>query len=296
MNSDPRQLNAEPNFDRLVEDKLGSHVYVLTDPTDKKKGYQPFYIGKGGGNGKGNNRIVSHFIEARKSFETGSANPKQQRIHSIWRKGFEVEWFAFKCEETDTVSQVAEIVESSLIQYSDLFSTDALTNKTIGNSEKFLSRQDALALSAKPLILNDIKYTYVNRPIILLPIAQGFIKSKDYKEALIRAWKVSLDNRKLENSVAIGLIDGISYCVLGINGWRKCDENIHKGNRYEIIPKSEPTDVLLYKDFRNILEPVFGYWQLGAGGGGIILKIEKNGRIVFIRGQNEKFKDDIYYI
>ncbi len=53
MNSDPRQLNAEPNFDRLVEDKLGSHVYVLTDPTDQKKGYQPFYIGKGGGNGKG---------------------------------------------------------------------------------------------------------------------------------------------------------------------------------------------------------------------------------------------------
>lgn len=46
MNSDPRQLNAEPNFDRLVEDKLGSHVYVLTDPTDQKKGYQPFYIGK----------------------------------------------------------------------------------------------------------------------------------------------------------------------------------------------------------------------------------------------------------
>jgi hypothetical protein len=161
-----------------------------------------------------------------------------------------------------------------LIQYSNLFSTDALTNETIGNSEKFLSRQDTLALAAKPLILNDIKERYVNRPIILLPIAQGFKKRKDYKEALIRAWKVSS----------------------GINGWSKCDENIYEGNRYEIIPKSEPTDVLLYKDFRNILEPVFGYWKRGTGGGGIILKVEQNGRIVFIRGQGKEFKDDIYYI
>jgi hypothetical protein len=46
MNSDPRKLNAEPNFDRLVEDKLGSHVYVLTDPTDKKKATNPFILVK----------------------------------------------------------------------------------------------------------------------------------------------------------------------------------------------------------------------------------------------------------
>ena len=296
MSYNPGSLNEEPNFDSLVEEKLGSHVYVLTDPTDKKKGNQPFYIGKGGGNGKRNNRIVSHFIEARKTFETGSTNAKQQRIHSIWRKGFEVEWFAFKCEETDAVSQVAEIVESSLIQYSNLFSTNALTNKTIGNSEKFLSRQDALALAAKPVILNDIKEGYVNRPIILLPIAHGFKKRKDYKEALVRAWKVSPANRKLENPVAIGLIDGISYCVLGIKGWSKYYGDIYEENRYEIIPVSEPTDVLLYKDFRNILEPVFNYWKRGTGGGGIILKVEQNGRIVFIRGLGKKFNDDIYYI
>ena len=46
MKSDPRKLNAEPNFDRLVEDKLGSHVYVLTDPTDKKKAINPFILAK----------------------------------------------------------------------------------------------------------------------------------------------------------------------------------------------------------------------------------------------------------
>ena len=90
MNFNPSRFNEELKFDRLVEEKLGSHVYVLTDPTDKTTGNQPFYIGKGGGNGKGNNRIVSHFMDARKSFKTGSANPKEQRIHAIWKKGFEV--------------------------------------------------------------------------------------------------------------------------------------------------------------------------------------------------------------
>ena len=63
-----------------------------------------------------------------------------------------------------------------------------------------------------------------------------------------------------------------------------------------MLQKTEPTDVLLYKDFRKILEPVFGYWQRGTGGGGIILKIEQDGRVEFIRGLGEEFKDDIYYI
>jgi len=296
MNFNPSRFNEELKFDRLVEEKLGSHVYVLTDPTDKTTGNQPFYIGKGGGNGKGNNRIVSHFMDARKSFKTGSANPKEQRIHAIWKKGFEVEWFAFKCEETDTISNVAEIVESSLIQYSNLFSADALTNQNEGNSKKFLNRQDVLALAAERVTLDHINEGYINRPIILLPIAKGFEKTKDYKEALIRAWKVTPANRKLKNTVAIGLIDSISYCVLGINGWRKCDEANSNGTRYAMLQKTEPTDVLLYKDFRKILEPVFGYWQRGTGGGGIILKIEQDGRVEFIRGLGEEFKDDIYYI
>ena len=296
MNFDVNKFNEELNFDKLVEEKLGSHVYVLTDPTDQTKGNQPFYIGKGGGSGKGNNRIVSHFIEARKSFETGSANPKLQRIHAIWRKGSEVDWFAFKCEEADTTSHVAEIVESSLIQYSNLFSDDALTNKNEGNSKKFLNRQDVLALAAKCVNLNDLQEGYINRPIILFPIAKGFEKTNDYNEALIRAWKVSPDNRKLKNTIAIGLIDGISFCGIGINGWRKCDEANYKGARYEIIPEMGPTDMLLYKDFRKILEPVFGFWQRGTGGGGIIIKVEQDGRIEFIRGLNKKFKDNIYYI
>ena len=72
-----QELNLEPAFDSLVEYNLGSYVYVLVDPKDKI----PFYIGKGGASGAGNNRLLHHFEEARESAFSKSNHSKIQKIH-----------------------------------------------------------------------------------------------------------------------------------------------------------------------------------------------------------------------
>lgn len=56
--------NIHPEFDNLVTTKLGHYVYLLRDPKD----HAPFYVGKGGGKvSDGNERVLDHFKEARRT-------------------------------------------------------------------------------------------------------------------------------------------------------------------------------------------------------------------------------------
>jgi hypothetical protein len=81
-------FNVEGHFDDLVEQKLGSYVYVLLDPRDNK----PFYVGKAGGReSRGNRRVLAHFEDAR-SNKSDIQSRKINRIREIWSSGREVHW------------------------------------------------------------------------------------------------------------------------------------------------------------------------------------------------------------
>jgi len=279
---DRSTLNLDKDFDRLVEENLGAYIYILKYPAPNNR---PFYIGKGGGNGRGNKRIIDHFTEARKALKNGSGDQKTKTIHNIWSEGKEVDWVIYKCEEVTNVSDVAEIVESALIQYSTLFLSSQLTNKNRGKADSFLTREQVLGLASKKVTFEHFQSQYIKRPIMLFPIERGFNKTNNYTEALIRSWKISESNRNLSNAVAIGLIDSISYAALSIQEWRVCDQDT---KRYEILPSSEQHEILKHKNFGQILAPVLNYWKYGCGGGGIIFEVQEDRNVVFIRGKNKK--------
>lgn len=279
---DPSALNIEKDFDKLVEEELGAYIYVLKFPAPDNR---PFYIGKGGGNGMGNKRIIDHFTEARKALKTGYRDQKTKTIHNIWLEGKEVDWVIYKCNDVTNLSDVAEMVESALIHYSDLFLSYKLTNKNRGKSEGFLTREQVLGNAAKKVTFEDFLGQYIKRPIMLFPIEKGFNKTNSYNEALIRSWKITEINRNLGNAVAIGLIDSISYTALGIQEWRVCNQDT---KRYEIVPTSEKHEGLRYKNFSRILAPVLDYWKWGCGGGGIIFEVQEDGTVLFIRGKSIK--------
>jgi len=277
---DPSSFNLEEDFDKIVEETLGAYVYILKYPAPDNR---PFYIGKGGGHGQGNKRIIDHFIEARKAFKQGNIDKKTQTIHEIWSSGKEVDWVIFKCDPTSHVSEVAELVESALIQYSSKFISSKLTNKNRGKSDGFLTREQVLSYAAEKVSLDHFKHGYTNRPIMLFPIEKGLKQTNNYKEALISSWKVTEKNRNLHDAVAIGLIDYISYIALGVHDWQLCEPAT---KRYQIIPTVEQHKGLQYKNFSKILAPVLNYWKYGCGGGGIIFEVGEDGTLLYIRGKN----------
>ena len=116
-------LNRE-EFDSELEANLGAHIYVLIDPCENK----PFYIGKAGGVGQGNDRLLDHFDEARKQDPAGQTDEKIKKIHEIWERGKEVDWWVHRFEQSDNAGEVALQVEAALIQFHNRFSPGELTN------------------------------------------------------------------------------------------------------------------------------------------------------------------------
>jgi hypothetical protein len=281
---DCKYLNLENEFDSLVEKSLGAYIYILTEPKKRNSSYppKPFYIGKGGGDGKGNDRLVDHFVEARKLLNVETNDAKIKKIHEIWSKGEEVDWYVFRCENPGSDSAAAELIESALIQYSNMFLTDKLANKSKVNSKSFKDRNEVLASCAKRLLFSDLEENYINRPIFLFNIKNSYERTKNLEESLVRSWLINDKNRQLKGALAVGLIDSISHCVLDIKSWNKSGSD--NGNRYEIEPGTGRNDTLLYKNFGDILHHVKSFWGFGARGGGIIFKVDREGRLIFLYG------------
>lgn len=275
-------LNFERNFDDFVEKKIGAYIYILIDPRVPKK---PFYIGKGGGVGQGNARLEDHFHEARKQELNKATDLKTKKIHEIWSNSLEVEWLIYPCKMANSPSDVAELIEGCLIQYSNLLWPQELTNKNIGVGGRFLDKKDILQLSAESVKFSDFSPHLIDKPIMLFPIGNSYLKFGNFDTALRASWKVSEKNRNLENSIAVGLIGSIAHHIIEVSNWRPVENS---NGRFLIEGFEVAKSSLLNKDFKNVLEHVMGYWKFGCGGGGIIFKVDGSGNIEFLRGGSKK--------
>lgn len=276
MNLDT-SFNIEPDFNQFLEEQLGQYVYILTDPTENNR---PFYVGKGGGNGAGNRRIIEHFEEARKLSLSEKNNPKVRKIHNIWRQGQHVHWYVLKTLNYCEINTIGEEIEGAIIQFANLVNQKLLVNKNRGNSCVLMSRFEVMALAAEELSIETFPDILIERPIFLFNIAKGFANTGCHRKALVGDWKINHKHRELPKSIAVGLIDQVSYSSLSIEGWKTAKTH----GRFAMIPNATENS-LVNKNFRAILEPVLGYWQYGSGGGAIVFKISKDRQLVYLRGK-----------
>ena len=275
-----QELNLEPAFDSLVEYNLGSYVYVLVDPKDKI----PFYIGKGGASGAGNNRLLHHFEEARERAFSKSNHSKIQKIHEIWSRGEEVDWFIYQFDKCLKLDQIAEVIESALIDFSNLLDPKMLTNEKRGKYGKLKTRSEILAQGAEEFSFDPISENHTDVTIMLFNIKKGYQTESDLFRALIRAWSLRPDLRSIEHAVAIGLIDGVSHIAKPIMGWQKSGQHV---GRFEIIAdkNDEKYSSFQYKDFKNVIDQVGGFWLRGASGGPVVFQVNAEQELIFLRGK-----------
>lgn len=211
-----RCLNTEPDFDALIEQALGQYVYALLDPT---MGNTVFYIGKGGGSGDGNQRVLSHLREAEKALQKpeSAKSEKIVRIHNIWGCGQKVGWsilaYALRSSET------ALAVEAAFIDY---FGMHNLTNAQRGHDAVLSGRlsPDDVYLLGAPSVCPKEDYPAV----LIFNIQKELKKGRSSPYDATRGWWKGTNAWESKATHAVGLVNGISRCVIAIEGWQSWGE------------------------------------------------------------------------
>lgn len=281
--------NLGKSFDNNINMKLGYHVYGLFDPDSG----EIFYIGKAGGKeGRGNARVFSHFLEAKDRLYEPYNSPKVEKIQEIWARKKEVDWKILRSgleSESEAFNVEAALIDTLKVCGHEILNTQGGYHSS---RHGVLNSDDVYAWAAQKIDVASIPDELRERPIFIFNI-QNAVKNMwkergqpDYVEATKRAWNVAPKWRRMENAIAIGLVDGISRAAFEVDSW-KSDAILPE--LYEMLPKPLPydlEDVLKEKNFVEVLEPCKGYMQFG---GYPIIKVPKDvDNVVFLRGVNPK--------
>lgn len=269
-------MNNHLNFDDRITTAIGCYVYLLMDPTSNN---EVFYVGKGGGTGDGNERVLAHFEDARNSKKS---NAKVERINAIWAAHKDVTWAIVRHGMSE---KEALHVEAALI---DAFPKNQLTNLVAGHGIRtngLLWPDDVYSMAAPPV--NPIsKYPCV----LIFTIHNALQDGKNPYDATRGSWsRVPEEFRVRDDVIAIGLKNGISRCVIKINknSWEKNHEDrwIFEGEYFHAEGKHE----LLNKNFNPVTILAQGYIQRG---GYPAVAFEGEGNCRYLRGckNREVFK------
>lgn len=246
-------MNNQRNFDVLQITRLGKYIYALRDPRDRKV----FYVGQGTGN-----RIFDHFNEAvavnRECVNLENISSKTLRILDIWKHEEDVEWLiiAYNLSPTDSI---ADFVEAAI--YDALLESqngDTLNDVTPPRSSK-LSSDEVIALAAA-FVNPDIAIENV----FMFPTQNAINRGASIYDATRMAWYVNQSNRNLQNSIAVGLKYAISVGSYQNINWKPADLDANK-HEFTALNHPAPTtyNLLLNKNWINILDKAKGFWQRG---------------------------------
>ena len=275
--------NGDIKFDEAVRRKLGSYVYALRDPRDRKI----FYVGKAGGlESQGNERVFSHFSEAREAlkFPNKKQSAKVRRILEIWNADEEPEWFIVRYALPDEGVQgaTAHHVEAALIDLLEISQNGPALNIQRGsgvNEHGLLKSSDVAALAVEAVAPK----TFTNRPIFIFPIQKAIAEERDVYSATNSTWKVSNRFRELDNSIAVGVANGISKGVFRICKWKEQGDGW--GFEGTELANEDFVSELHPRNYLDVIQRAMGYWQRGNY---LVVQFDGLGQCRFLRGSSNK--------
>jgi hypothetical protein len=265
--------NDEEYFDSVITEKLGSYVYALTDPRDKKV----FYIGKAGGKeGQGNNRIFSHFEEASNAIKNNikELDQKTRRIIEIWSADERVEWYIVRHGLPDEMTALH--IEAALIDAFSVSQNGPALNLVRGHgtaSHGILTPDMVREFGAKP-----VAPTNACSAVFIFPVQNAVARGESIYEATRKAWAVSKDLRETSGSVAVGVANGIAKGVFDVESWHEYRPNQSVvGSVLSASQSGKTRNVQLYEfdgvpmetsefigcDFSAVISSAMGFWQRG---------------------------------
>lgn len=285
--------NIHPDFDGRINEWLSLYVYVLCDQHGR-----PFYVGKGGGNdGQGNTRLLNHFEEARRiSPDDPKRSAKVRKIHEIWKDG-NVQWYILRRHISDAAAAFEiECAAIDVLRASGHDLTNSQGGHYSGRLGLIATPEDLYAQAARPFALpNDPDLC--DRPICLFNIGNvAKTNGGDFEAATREAWVVGRQLRDQHHAldpsrrpIAIGLCDGIARSAMIIDQWECTDPRVAASKqRWRIVSTqelgAEQTSQLIYRNFREIVQPASGYFGYGNW---ISFSMDKAGQVTYLRGVDQ---------
>jgi hypothetical protein len=281
------------SFPPGVERRLGSYVYVLRDPRDRKV----FYVGKGGGNnGQGNERLFDHFITADKIAKqiisggySQQIDPKTSRILEIWSTDQAVEWYIIRhnLDNSDKVLDNTFHIEAAIIDVLSIDQNGPALNIQGGHQaykHGILSPESANAYGAPPV--NPITHY---QTVFIFPIQAALASGATPYQATRAAWAVSETFRNINKAMAVGIANRISQGVFEIDVWKPWTKLPAGSGRtlweFDKTSTNLPGNDLLLKDFTNVIAQAMGSWQFATY---LIVEFDGKGKFRFLRGSLDK--------
>lgn len=269
--------NSEQEFDSDTLARLGRYVYGLRDPRDRKV----FYIGKAGGaDGQGNERVFVHFVEARAALRhaNGPQSAKTRRIVEIWAAGEDVEWFVIRHGLREPDEAAILHVEAALIDLLEISQNGPALNIQRGHhvaEHGLMNSEDVRALAVPPV--NPI--AVLNRPVFIFPVQNAMGEGRDAYDSTRGHWSVGPFFRTLPNSLAVGVVRGISQGAFEIRQW----EQDTGGWQFEGDDLGECE--LHRRNYLAIISRALGYWMRGNY---LVVEFLPDRQFRFLRGSSMK--------
>ncbi|GHV79820.1 hypothetical protein AGMMS49944_16110 [Spirochaetia bacterium] len=255
--------NVDDKFDQGQIIHLGKYVYALKDPRDGKV----FYVGQGT-----DERVFSHFKGARARLKDDQpASSKELRILDIWRDDADVEWsiiaYALKKDEADRV-------ESATIDALRLSQNGDPLNEINGKHSTFLSKDELAMIAAAPINPEQKCKVMI---FSITKTANSKSSPDDIYKATRMDWKVAEKYRNpSDDYYAVGLVSQVSIGGYKIKKWKSGNDG-----RWRFERDPEEASFLVKKNWKNIIYPAMGYFQLGNY---LIVEFDGNGKFRFLRG------------
>jgi uncharacterized protein len=193
-------------FSPVVQERLRSYVYLLSDPRDN----HVFYVGKGVGN-----RIFDH---ARAALQVDEQRPsdKLDLIREIQNAGLSVRYQLLRSGLTDKVAFEVEAAAIQLFKLDDLAHLLNLVSGHDAERRGLMSTDDAISLLDAPPVGE------ITEAVLLIKIPQLWYPSMP-PEALLEAtagwWDISIRREKARYAFAVS--KGVIREVYEIHLWRQ---------------------------------------------------------------------------
>lgn len=216
-------------FSSIVQERIGSYVYMLVDPRDNKI----FYVGEGQGN-----RVFNH---EQKAIDSSKESDKLNQIRDIHNAGLEVEKYIVRHglhnKKTMLGKDVAFEIESTLIDllsYRQFKQIDSLSNIVAGHH----TFDRGIKTVEEIEILYDCPKIEINPKdrLLLVSLNKTFDEASsngnsiDMYEITRKAWAISEQRARKVNYV-LGIYRGVVRSVIEVKKY-KCVKNANERNRY----------------------------------------------------------------
>jgi uncharacterized protein len=191
-------------FDTQVHEEIGSYVYALIDPFNKK----PFYVGKGNGN-----RVFDHATGA---VQTDVETNKLNRIREIIARNETVQHIIVRHGMTDAESILVESVLIDFLRFNDL----ELTNIVLGHRSSIhgMMTVEEVERKYKAPPLEKLGNGFV---VININASYGNAKAtKSFYEATRGSWVMAEEKTK-QTRFALAEYRGFIVEVFEIERWKK---------------------------------------------------------------------------